>query len=123
MVSLNLSEIAAFKAELKDLLEQLRAEAGEEYSEQTKQQDLHVHDSGEEAEAVVDLMMHVENLARHDEEIADCLAALKRIDEGDFGFCLDCGEEIELSRLRACPTASRCIRCQSVLEAEVRKTA
>lgn len=123
MVSLNLSEIAAIKAELKRLLEQLKTEAGEEYAQQTKQQDLHVHDSGDEAGAVVDLMMHVENLARHDEEIAECLAALKRIDEGDFGFCQECGEEIELSRIRACPTASRCMRCQSAFEAQARKSA
>ncbi len=122
MVSLNFSEISAFKTELENLLEQLRTEAKGEYAQQTRPQEVHVHDSGEEAEAVVDLMINVENLARHDEEIQECLAALKRIDEGEFGFCVDCGDEIELSRLRAYPAAGRCIRCQSAFESADKKT-
>ena len=38
-------------------------------------------------------------------------AALKRIDEGEFGFCDDCGDEIGQSRLMANPAITKCISC------------
>jgi DnaK suppressor protein len=38
--------------------------------------------------------------------------ALKRIEEGVFGECDDCGEDIELRRLEARPTATLCIACK-----------
>lgn len=36
---------------------------------------------------------------------------LSRIDEEDFGLCVECEEEIEMNRLRAMPEAVRCIGC------------
>lgn len=38
--------------------------------------------------------------------------ALARIDEGTFGECLECGEDIELKRLEARPTATLCVNCK-----------
>lgn len=38
--------------------------------------------------------------------------ALKRIDEGTFGECTECEEEIELRRLEARPTATLCVGCK-----------
>ena len=37
--------------------------------------------------------------------------ALKRIDDPEFGFCIDCGEEIPLPRLMAMPQATHCVGC------------
>jgi len=38
-------------------------------------------------------------------------AALQRIAEGEYGYCLECGEEIAPKRLEVDPAASHCIRC------------
>ena len=38
-------------------------------------------------------------------------AALTRIDEAEFGFCQDCGEDIPPARLDLDPTAASCISC------------
>ncbi len=38
--------------------------------------------------------------------------ALKRIAEGSFGECEECGEDIELRRLEARPTATLCVACK-----------
>lgn len=38
-------------------------------------------------------------------------AALKRMDDGEFGLCLDCGEAIELKRLALDPTLPTCFGC------------
>lgn len=38
-------------------------------------------------------------------------AALRRMDEGEFGFCQDCGDEISEKRLDLDPTAPNCVTC------------
>lgn len=38
-------------------------------------------------------------------------AALKRLDDGDYGYCLDCGEEIPEKRLEIDPAAALCVSC------------
>ena len=38
-------------------------------------------------------------------------AALKRIEEGEWGYCTDCGEEIDAARLNADPAIPRCREC------------
>jgi len=40
-------------------------------------------------------------------------AALKRIDDGDYGWCVTCGEAIAPKRLEADPTVPTCIDCAS----------
>ncbi|MGB0497349.1 MAG: TraR/DksA family transcriptional regulator [Rubricella sp.] len=49
--------------------------------------------------------------ARSQSERRAILAALRRIDEGEFGWCETCGEEIAEGRLALDPTVTRCIGC------------
>lgn len=42
--------------------------------------------------------------------------ALRRLDEGEYGLCEDCGVEISAGRLRALPFAKRCLSCQHQAE-------
>ncbi len=39
------------------------------------------------------------------------LAALARVDEGEFGWCVDCGEAIAPERLHLNPASTRCVSC------------
>jgi DnaK suppressor protein len=43
--------------------------------------------------------------------------ALGRLDEGDYGYCFECGAEIAEKRLRALPFAVRCKDCEEAREA------
>lgn len=43
-------------------------------------------------------------------------AAIARMDQGTYGICPDCGEEIEPRRLRALPHAVRCQGCEEERE-------
>jgi RNA polymerase-binding transcription factor len=43
--------------------------------------------------------------------------ALRRIEQGDYGDCFECGREIAEARLRALPFAVRCRDCEAVREA------
>jgi RNA polymerase-binding protein DksA len=44
-------------------------------------------------------------------EIVKISAALKRLDTGDYGLCIECGQAIEEGRLNAYPYADECIEC------------
>jgi len=44
--------------------------------------------------------------------IAKIESALNRIDEGIFGYCMDCEEPIESRRLEARPVSSLCLSCK-----------
>lgn len=41
---------------------------------------------------------------------------LKKIEDGEFGVCESCGEEIGLKRLEARPVTDLCIRCKEEQE-------
>ena len=47
--------------------------------------------------------------------------ALARIEDGSYGKCEECGENIGLARLKARPVTTLCIDCKSLQEAEERK--
>jgi RNA polymerase-binding transcription factor DksA len=42
--------------------------------------------------------------------------ALARFENGTYGLCLDCGQEIDAARLEAIPYAPLCLSCKAKLE-------
>ena len=48
---------------------------------------------------------------RRDVERARVTAALKRVASGDYGYCLNCDEEIDARRLEIDPAAPLCLDC------------
>ena len=48
--------------------------------------------------------------------VVELIEALKRIDEGVYGTCEDCGNPISAKRLQVAPAATQCIECK--VEAE-----
>jgi DnaK suppressor protein len=44
------------------------------------------------------------------------LAALNRMDDGNYGLCTDCGKPVPEGRLEARPEAACCVQCQSKRE-------
>jgi len=49
-------------------------------------------------------------------EIQRIDSALQRVDEGEFGCCVSCGNEIELKRLKNDPATPICIDCAQLSE-------
>jgi DnaK suppressor protein len=47
--------------------------------------------------------------------------AIRRIDEGTYGLCEDCGSKISKQRLMAMPQAENCIKCQEKKEKSSKK--
>lgn len=49
--------------------------------------------------------------SRRDTERTRLETALSRMDQGEYGYCEDCGDEIALRRLELDPAAAKCIDC------------
>ena len=50
-------------------------------------------------------------LERAVEQIAEIDAAIRRLDEGTYGICVQCGQPVGEGRLAARPAAATCVRC------------
>ncbi len=57
--------------------------------------------------------MAQETARRRDIEVSRIDAALKRVDEDEYGYCLACGEKIAAKRLKLDPMAAVCVTCAS----------
>ena len=66
----------------------------------------------EEIQAASHRALAVSNLGRDFNQLRNAQAALHRIEEGSFGTCRECDEDIHPKRLAAVPWATFCIRCQ-----------
>lgn len=55
--------------------------------------------------------MAIETERRRQTRLRRIDAALERIDEGEFGDCMSCGEPIAPGRLEFDPTSPRCLAC------------
>jgi DnaK suppressor protein len=52
------------------------------------------------------------------EDVAKIDLALRRLNEGNYGLCEECGEEIDVARLKVIPFALLCRDCQEMKERE-----
>lgn len=73
-------------------------------------------DTGDESMANALADFNVAILDRHVKELRDIEAAFQRIRDGEYGVCMDCGNDVGFPRLQAYPTAKRCIVCQEKRE-------
>lgn len=71
-----------------------------------------------EIQATVDEAQAAHALA----ELHRLQAARGRLDEGSYGFCEECGDEIDPRRLAALPTTTHCASCQALLERRAART-
>jgi DnaK suppressor protein len=112
--------------ELRDILEQRREEiAGEVQSkirsvrmEATQTGKSRIADVSESSEADIQDDIEFALIQMKTETLNKIGAALTRLDEGTYGYCYECGEEIAERRLRALPFAARCKGCEEAQETE-----
>ena len=77
-----------------------------------------VHDQGDESIADQVAGLNAELADRRALEIHAIDEALRRIDQGTYGICVDCGTDIAFERLKAFPMAKRCIDCKAKYESQ-----
>ena len=115
--------------ELKAILEERRREIVNEV--QGRMRDVRAEGTGDPGQGVLDaaesseldsqdeiefalIQMKAETLHKIDE-------ALHRLEEGTYGYCFECGEEISEKRLRALPFAVRCKDCEEAREVKLQR--
>jgi RNA polymerase-binding transcription factor len=75
-----------------------------------------VLDTVESAEADIQEEIEFALVQMKSETLNKINDALTRLEQGDYGNCFDCGEEIAEKRLRALPFAVRCKDCEEARE-------
>jgi DnaK suppressor protein len=75
-------------------------------------------DALDQIQHAVERELALGTLERESASLRETRFALRRIDSGSFGTCVDCEEEISLKRLAAVPWATRCIVCQERADEE-----
>jgi RNA polymerase-binding protein DksA len=113
-------QLAELKAALVERARQLRDEIRQTLAKSDSEHYLQIADSVRDLEdqSFADLIVDI-NLAEIDrdlEELREVDAALLHIGDGRYGICDACARPIGLDRLRASPSALRCIDCQTVHE-------
>jgi DnaK suppressor protein len=69
-------------------------------------------DAVDEVQRAAERELSIRNLDRESNLLRNVRAALRRIDDGSYGVCLHCEEDINPKRLNAVPWAPFCIQCQ-----------
>ena len=75
-----------------------------------------VLDQGESSEVDIQEDIEFALIQMKAETLNKIDAALRRLEEGTYGDCFECGEEIAQARLRALPFAVRCKDCEEARE-------
>lgn len=96
---------AELRSEIRSAGEDTRAEEDARANEVADQKDQAAHQAGDEVKQAEE--------QRDIDELSAVLAALRRIDTGSYGLCVECGEPIAAQRLAVQPAALRCALCQA----------
>ena len=73
-------------------------------------------DALDEVQYAAERELAIRNLDRESGLLRQVKGALHRMDEGSYGICLHCEEEINPRRLAAVPWAVYCINCQEIID-------
>ena len=73
-------------------------------------------DALDEVQLAGERELAIRNLDRDSNMLRQIRRALARIEDGSYGVCLHCDEEISPKRIAAVPWAAYCIRCQEQVD-------
>jgi RNA polymerase-binding transcription factor DksA len=88
-------------------LEELLGPTGEHWSYADEVDEIQANERREIGFATRELLV---------ERVNALSAALDRLNEGQYGTCVECGEAIAPARLQALPEVQTCVRCQDRIE-------
>lgn len=107
------------KSELNRFRQTLEAKQGELAGILRRRDEIAIEKSADaidEVQRAAERELAIRNLDRESHLLRNVRAALRRIDQGSYGICGHCEEEISPRRLMAVPWAPFCIRCQEAAD-------
>lgn len=109
-------DVQYFKEFLAKRLEELLSHADDTVSGMTAPKE-NFPDPTDRASLEADRNFMLRIRDRENKLIKKIKKALERIDNGTFGICEKCGEDISIKRLKARPVTTQCIECKTKEEA------
>ena len=103
----------------RELLNAVQGKIRDVRAEGSKDRD--VLDQGESSEVDIQEDIEFALIQMKSETLTKVEAALRRLEEGSYGDCFECGDEIAEARLRALPFAVRCKDCEEARENSERR--
>jgi DnaK suppressor protein len=73
-------------------------------------------DALDEVQNATERELAIRNLDRESNLLRNVRSALARLEDGSYGICLHCEEDISPKRLNAVPWAAYCIQCQEIAD-------
>jgi len=113
---LNEQEFKTFKKELEDMKEQIQSNLNSGSSEMNNLMDNEPRDEGDHASAERGQTIANTLMDKQAEKLEAIERSLKRIENGTYGICDSCGEEINVERLKVKVFADYCIVCREIME-------
>ncbi len=110
-------DIEFFRKHLSDMLNDIVKQGDETIEDMTDMVEVYA-DPADRATAESDRAFTLRLRDRERRLIKKIKEAIQRIDEGAYGICEECGEEISVPRLKARPVTTLCIQCKSKQEEE-----
>ena len=108
-----------FRSLLNERLQELRSEAGKTVEDMDDDENFPDPTDRASMESNRNSVLRIRDRER--KLIFKIQEALQRLDDGAYGICEQCGEEIGIERLKARPVTTLCISCKSDQEIEERK--
>jgi DnaK suppressor protein len=120
MAELTNAQLEKLKAKLLErqrlLVDEVREKREQAASEGNEDALGGVGDAGDESVLRMITDLDITEAGRDVEELRDIAAALTRLEDGSYGTCDECGQEIGYPRLEVQPAATRCITDQEKFE-------
>jgi DnaK suppressor protein len=113
-------KLAYFRKLLSSMLEEVSEPSGESVKGISESQEISP-DFTDQATVESDLDFAIHMKERDSKLAGKIRSALDRIDEGSYGICESCGEDISEKRLKARPVTTLCINCKRAQEADEEK--
>jgi DnaK suppressor protein len=110
-------KVEEFRQQLNQMLDDILRKGEETIEDMTDAREVYA-DPADRATAESDRSFTLRLRDRERKLIKKVQEALNRIDEGEFGECEECGEQIGYARLKARPVTTLCIKCKSKQEEE-----
>jgi len=112
-------EVDFFRNLLNQRLQELRSEAGKTVEDMDEDENFPDPTDRASMESNRNSMLRIRDRER--KLIFKIQEALRRLDDGEYGVCEECGKNISIERLKARPVTTLCIECKSSQEMEERK--
>jgi len=98
------------------LIQEIKQQLGQSVTDEQQRRLEAAMDSGDQALVDLEREMGISLQEMRNQERKNIDNALDSLDEGTYGACAECGEEISEKRLHALPFARLCVECQSKRE-------